>query len=246
MHSIKRRMVSDKSSTVDNKYSFCIYMQPNSQLSGIILRLRQDGCHFPDNNLKLIFVNENLLILNKISFQIVPRCPINNIPALGQIMAWRRPGAKPLSAPMIHNLLTHICVTRPQWVNHHNVILKYRSVLSQLFSEFMVQTQIHIHSWRQVEDIYLFGHELQTSQEYICHILWNVTCLCLVCVKPSVATVVSAVKHSMNMIYLLSNVTLLFCQFKVDVSRGNIILGCSLSIDLCRPYNGYTKPRPYL
>ena len=42
--------------------------------------------------------------------------PINNIPALVQIMAWRRPGDKPLSGPMMFRLLTHICVTRPQWV----------------------------------------------------------------------------------------------------------------------------------
>ena len=31
-------------------------------------------------------------------------------------MAWRRPGAKPLSETMMVRLLTHICVTRPQWV----------------------------------------------------------------------------------------------------------------------------------
>ena len=32
-------------------------------------------------------------------------------------MAWRRPGDKPLSEPMMVSLSTHICVTRPQWVN---------------------------------------------------------------------------------------------------------------------------------
>ena len=32
-------------------------------------------------------------------------------------MAWRRPGDKPLSKPMMVSLLTHICVTRSQWVN---------------------------------------------------------------------------------------------------------------------------------
>ena len=31
-------------------------------------------------------------------------------------MDWRRTGAKPLSEPMMVNLLTHICVIRPQWV----------------------------------------------------------------------------------------------------------------------------------
>ena len=45
---------------------------------------------------------------------------INNIPALVQIMAWRRPGDKPLFEPMMVNLRTHICVTRPQWVNSLN------------------------------------------------------------------------------------------------------------------------------
>ena len=31
-------------------------------------------------------------------------------------MAWRRPGDKPLSEPVMISLLTHRCVTRPQWV----------------------------------------------------------------------------------------------------------------------------------
>ena len=33
-----------------------------------------------------------------------------------QVMAWRRSGDKPLSERMMVSLLTHICVTRPQWV----------------------------------------------------------------------------------------------------------------------------------
>ena len=32
-------------------------------------------------------------------------------------MAWRRSSDKPLSEPMMVSLLTHICVTLPQWVN---------------------------------------------------------------------------------------------------------------------------------
>ena len=34
-------------------------------------------------------------------------------------MAWRRPGDKPLSEPMMVRLLTHICITRPQWVKDY-------------------------------------------------------------------------------------------------------------------------------
>ena len=81
------------------------------------LRPRQNARHFADDIFKCIFLNENVLISSKISLRFVPKGPINNIPALVQIMAWRRPGDKPLSEPMMVNLPTHICVSRPQWVN---------------------------------------------------------------------------------------------------------------------------------
>ena len=80
------------------------------------LRPRQDGRHFPDNTFERIFLKENVIILIKISLKFVPKGPINNIPALFQIMPWRRSGDKPLSEPMMVRLLTHICITRPQWV----------------------------------------------------------------------------------------------------------------------------------
>ena len=80
------------------------------------LRPRQNGCRFADNVFKCIFVNENVWISLKISLKFVPKVPISNIPALVQILAWRRSGDKPLSEPMMVRLLTHICVTRPQWV----------------------------------------------------------------------------------------------------------------------------------
>ena len=80
------------------------------------LRPRQNGRHFADDTFKYIFLNENVIILAKVSLKFVPKGPINNIPALVQIMAWRRLGDKPLSEPMMVRLPTHICVTRPQWV----------------------------------------------------------------------------------------------------------------------------------
>ena len=81
------------------------------------LRPRQNGRHFADDIFECIFLNENVWIPIKISTEFVPKGPINNIPALVQIMAWRRPGDKPLSEPMMVSLTTHICVTRPQWIN---------------------------------------------------------------------------------------------------------------------------------
>ena len=80
------------------------------------LRPRQNGCHFPDI-FKWIFLNENVCFTIKISLKFVPKSPVNNIPALVQMMAWCRPGDKPLSGPVMVSLLMHICVTLPQGVN---------------------------------------------------------------------------------------------------------------------------------
>ena len=81
------------------------------------LRPRQNGSHFADDTFNSMFVNENVRISIKFSLKFVPKGLINNIPSLVQIMAWHRWGDKPLSEPMMVRLLTHICVTRPQWVN---------------------------------------------------------------------------------------------------------------------------------
>ena len=81
------------------------------------LRPRQNGRHFADDIFKCIFLNENVWIPIKISMKFVPKGPINNIPVLVHIIARHRPGDKPLSEPMMVSLMTHIRVTRPQWVN---------------------------------------------------------------------------------------------------------------------------------
>ena len=101
------------------------------------LRPRQNGRHFADDIFKCIFLNENVWIPIKISLKFVPEGPINNIPALVQIMAWRRPGDKPLSEPMMVSLTTHVCVTRPQWVKHfHFANFWLATYLSFLFARY--------------------------------------------------------------------------------------------------------------
>ena len=81
------------------------------------LRPRRNRRHFANDIFKHIFLYENIWISIEISLKFVSKVPINNIPALAQIMAWRRLGDKPLSEPMLVRLPTRICVTRPQWVN---------------------------------------------------------------------------------------------------------------------------------
>ena len=78
---------------------------------------RQNGRHFAVDIFKRIFLNEKIWIAMKNLLKFVPEVPVNNIPGLVQVMAWIRPGNKSLSEPIIARLPTHICVTRPQWVN---------------------------------------------------------------------------------------------------------------------------------
>ena len=81
-----------------------------------ILRPRQNGRHFADDILKCIHLDKNVWTSIQISLKFVPTGPIDNITAQVQIMAWHRPGDKPLCEQMMIISLTHICVTRPQWV----------------------------------------------------------------------------------------------------------------------------------
>ena len=85
------------------------------------LRSRQNGRHFADDIVKRIFLKEkriflkeNIRISIKILMKFVPKGPINNIPSLVQMMAWCRPGEKPLSETVMVRLTEHIYVIRPQ------------------------------------------------------------------------------------------------------------------------------------
>ena len=90
-------------------YVWCLCRLVNS------LRPRQNGHHFPDDTFKWVSLNENVSILFKISLKFLPTSPVNNVLALVQIVAWCRPGDKPLSEPMMFRLLRYICLTL-HWV----------------------------------------------------------------------------------------------------------------------------------
>ena len=63
----------------------------------------------------------------------VPKGLVKIFPSLVRIMVRRRPGDKPLSEPMMVSLLTHTCVTRPQWV-------KFVLIIAALFQQPPKQT----------------------------------------------------------------------------------------------------------
>ena len=87
-----------------------------------------------------------LRVSTKFSLKFIPKGPINNIPALVQIMAWRRLGDKPLSEPMMDSLPTHICVTRPQWVKVIHIIGPELRKFDQKRLRIL-KSYIYIHLW---------------------------------------------------------------------------------------------------
>ena len=73
-------------------------------------------------------------------------------------MAWRRPGDKPLSEPMMASLLlTHICVTRPQWVkqSHHDDITYKTLRVSKILS---LAHQVTSKTLVNIDSIWDFWH----------------------------------------------------------------------------------------
>ena len=112
------------------------------------LRPRQNYQHFPNNIFECLFLNENVWIAIKISLMFILKGPINNIPALVLIMAWRRPGAKPLSEPMMVRSLMHICVTQPEWVKNRvffagNVLISFVLTYWSLYMPWYVCKKNH-------------------------------------------------------------------------------------------------------
>ena len=62
----------------------------------------QNGHHFPVDIFKKHFHERKMLYFDRISL----KCPIDNKPALIQVITWRRPGDTPLAEPM----LTHFAI----------------------------------------------------------------------------------------------------------------------------------------
>ena len=75
-----------------------------------------------DNIFKYIFVNEKFCILIKISLMFVPKGPIDDNPALVQIIARRRIGDKPLSEPMLTHRHTYAALRGDEFNNSYGLI----------------------------------------------------------------------------------------------------------------------------
>ena len=91
------------------------------------------GRHFQIKNSSM----KSFYLDKKNSLKFITKCPINNIPPLVQIMAWRRPGDKPLSEPMMVTFtdafMRHsAALSKPLWLLRYTPIKNY--VIEDLFS----------------------------------------------------------------------------------------------------------------
>ena len=122
-------------------------------------------------------------------------------------MAWCRPGDKQLTELMMVSLLTHICITRPQWVNP----LAFTSTC-EISPRWMPQNTFHDKSWTLVQ-VLAWCHQVlawccQVMDHYLSHfsprymLQYGIT-------KPQRVNVQTAVlsteihSHERDMIYLL-------------------------------------------
>ena len=113
------------------------------------------------------FMNFNI----KNSLNFVPKGSINNIPALVQIMTSCQTGDKPLSEPMMLSLLTHICLTRPQWVKLAEYGFASLIIISLTFMAFIYNTNVYkaVQHKHTAADI-CPQHAMKKSFN---HVLWN-------------------------------------------------------------------------
>ena len=133
----------------------------------ITLRPRPNGRHFPDDIWNAFFFKEYVWISITISLRFVPKSPINNIPTLVQIMAWRRPGDKPLSEPMTVSLLTHICVTRPQWVKGYHIQSQIARFVGPTWDLPGDQVGPRWAPWTLLSGVFKTKHELELVRENV-------------------------------------------------------------------------------
>ena len=156
------------------------------------LRPIRDRRDFADDIFKCVFLNENERISPRISLKFVPKGPINNNPALVQIMAWRRPGDKPLSESMLVRLKTHICVTRPQWVKQ----IKISHYLKQYWHiiDWTLRNKIQ---WNLNQNTVIFFQE-NRSEKIVCKLATILT-------RPQCAELQKYFRLGESMVCILEN-----------------------------------------
>ena len=98
-----------------------------------------------------------------INLEFVTKGPINNIPALVQIMAWRWPGDRPLCEPMMIRIPTLICVTLPR----PNELITDVICLTSVYFEILTNDYI---TWNYILTSNVVSKSETANRLALCHI----------------------------------------------------------------------------
>ena len=119
------------------------------------LRLRQNGRHWVDDLFKYIFWNENIWIWFKISLKFVPKVPINNIPALVQIMA------------LYHGCITDAYMRHSASMRNLTISVIWGSFSSSLLcqTKWISQPSLQRHTWNRAVTEFIYYQAWSTTAD---------------------------------------------------------------------------------
>ena len=134
------------------------------------MRPRQICRHFAYVIVKCIlhslmhFLKEYIRISSKISLKFVPKDPIYSIPAFVQVMVWCQIDDKHYLNQRWIRFVTHICVTRPHWVD-----LVHITTRISCFSKHSLYNWIWTQFIHSLEDVFCSILELYDN----CLMIWH-------------------------------------------------------------------------
>ena len=102
--------------------------------------------------------------------------PIYNIIALVQTMAFRWPGVKPLSEPMMVSLLMHICIIRPQWVNYISSLKLVMDGCLKITRPLFVGSSVWSYNWLSLNGLIEHWSRINSSPPSaacMCQWIWS-------------------------------------------------------------------------
>ena len=98
-------------------------------------------------------------------------------------MAWRQPGDKPLSEPVMVRSLPHICVARPQWVKHnfrhavfkHMLMTENLTISCEAVLKWMslMSTLVQVMAWSLTLGATRYQAITRTNVNQILHTIWT-------------------------------------------------------------------------
>ena len=116
------------------------------------MRPRRSGHNFADDMFRCVFLIEKVWISIEISLEFDTKSPINNMPTMVQIMAWRLQATSHYLNQPWPNVLAHLCVTPPgwvlnEWLNQRNIISTKHSIGAKCVNKMLSINKVFVEGY---------------------------------------------------------------------------------------------------